>query len=610
MLLKFIFISLFIILTLSSHNVAAQEVHQNKDTAKVYRNIQRFSQKRKFTKFLYRLIFRPIATKATITKSTKTIPLNPIYCDYDGKIIRNINIVVIDPFGYTIQDTLITSQGFLPKLGNEFHIKTQAFTIRNMLLIKTNTSFDSLKVKESERLIRSQGYIYDVLFNFKRTSETSDSVDISIRVLDEWSLAPDFALSSNHITLGLNDKNIAGLGHNFNNSYDINRANGNESILANYVIPNFKNTYISTTLNYQSDEEHNYISSLDIERPFYSPLTKWAGGLLISRQLSASSLSNNEGSSILFTTRINTLDAWGAKAWQIFKGNSVGRRTTKLILSGRLLSIHFLEKPTAQYDSLNKYNDDNLWLAGIGICTREYVKDKYIFNFGVTEDVPVGRTYGIVAGYELKNAERDYLGFRYATGNYYPFGFISTDIEYGTYVYGSKPQQGVFIASANYFTGLFEIGNWKLRQFVQPELTIGIKRLNTDSLTLKVNQEFNGFNSTALKGTQRFILNLQTQSYAPWNLAGFRFGPYLVLSLGMLGNESTGFRNSQIYSQISVGFLIKNEYWVLNTLQFSFSYYPTIPGNGENIFKSNKIKTTDFGFTNFDLGKPGTVVYQ
>ena len=59
-----------------------------------------------------------------------------------------------------------------------------------------------------------------------------------------------------------------------------------------------------------------------------------------------------------------------------------------------------------------------------------------------------------------------------------------------------------------------------------------------------------------------------------------------------------------------LGLLFKNEYLVLDYFQVSISFYPIIPGNGENVFKINPTSTTDFGFQDFVLGKPSTIVYQ
>ncbi|WP_300097128.1 hypothetical protein [Flavobacterium sp.] len=64
------------------------------------------------------------------------------------------------------------------------------------------------------------------------------------------------------------------------------------------------------------------------------------------------------------------------------------------------------------------------------------------------------------------------------------------------------------------------------------------------------------------------------------------------------------------FSQIGIGFLITNNYLVFRNFQISLAFYPTIPGNGNNIFKTNSFETTDFGFQDFGLDKPRTVIYK
>jgi hypothetical protein len=103
---------------------------------------------------------------------------------------------------------------------------------------------------------------------------------------------------------------------------------------------------------------------------------------------------------------------------------------------------------------------------------------------------------------------------------------------------------------------------------------------------------------------------LQTQSYAPWNLIGFHFGPFLTFSAGMVGDAVKGFKNSKLYSQIGFGVLIKNENLIFNTFQISISFFPLIPGIGQDIFKMNSFSTTDFGFRDFEIGKPAIVMYR
>jgi hypothetical protein len=106
------------------------------------------------------------------------------------------------------------------------------------------------------------------------------------------------------------------------------------------------------------------------------------------------------------------------------------------------------------------------------------------------------------------------------------------------------------------------------------------------------------------------LFTSQTQFYAPWNFIGFHFGPYFNFSLGMLGDAAKGFRESKLYSQIGLGVLIKNDNLVMNAFQISISFYPVIPGKGNNVYKLNSFQTTDFGFRDFEIGKPEPVVFR
>ena len=209
------------------------------------------------------------------------------------------------------------------------------------------------------------------------------------------------------------------------------------------------------------------------------------------------------------------------------------------------------------------------------------------------------------------NSGRYYLGMRFSVGNYHEWGYLSSNFEYGTFFHLARTEQGVFTAVVNYFTGLIEIGKCRFRQFIKPEVTIGINRFpSNDSLTLNEGYGLDGFKNSTLTGTNRLLLTLQTQSYAPWNLFGFRFGPYLNFSLGMLGDDVTGFKNSKVFTQIGLGVLIKNEHLVFNTFQVSISFYPMIPGVGQNVFKMNSYRTFDFGFRDFEIGKPAVAAFR
>jgi hypothetical protein len=218
--------------------------------------------------------------------------------------------------------------------------------------------------------------------------------------------------------------------------------------------------------------------------------------------------------------------------------------------------------------------------------------------------------YGVTGGYQIRNnTGRSYFGARISWGDYIDRGNLSCTFEYGTFVHKAALEQGVFSANARYFSNLFQIGNWRIRQFIKSQVVLGIKRFPIDSLTL--NDEFGipGF-SSSLQGTKKIILTHQTQSYMPGKVLGFRFGPYLICSIGILGDASSGFKNSKVYSQVGIGALIKNDYLVFSNFQLSISYYPSMPGAGYNIFKFNSFVTTDFGFRDFIFGKPEIAAFR
>ena len=601
--------------------VPAQQNKAKTDSSEIYRDIETFSKKRKSTNFIYGIFFKPVDIPIVKKLKVKKKIKQKTYADYEGKIVREIYITTLDPFGYKVADTSVSTQHFLYRMGNKMHIKTLRLTIQNLLLIHKNDSFDSFLVKESERLIRSQKYVHDVSFTVVSASKKSDSVDIYIRELDIWTIIPDGSISTSNFSIGLTDINFLGTGHNFQNTFSNNFENGIYVSNTNYYIPNIRNTYINSTIHFDFDGYNNYKRGFAIDRPFFSPIAKWAAGASIASQNKGDSLLDISQSAlplsdtsifyIPLNSKFNTQDFWAGYAYQIFRGNKEEERATNLILAMRYLHIGYLESPSELYDPLHVYSSENFYVAGLGISTRQYVQDKFVFNYGITEDVPVGKVIGITAGIQKKNnIVRNYYGVRLSMGNYYPWGYVSANIEYGSFWHKNHSEQGVFTVGVNYFTNLLELGNWKIRQFAKPLFTIGINRFPSETLSINNENGIQGFNSISLQGTKKMVLTLQTQTYAPWNLLGFRFGPYFVCSFGMLGNASDGFTKGKLYSQFGFGLLIKNEFLVYSNFQISLSFYPSIPGMGDYIYKMNTNNTTDFGFRDFELGKPETVRFR
>jgi len=601
----FIFLVLF-----SCHQSMAQDTTKTKEETKKYSKIQAYSNKHKFTKFFYKLIFEPVY-QPVVKKNSFSKVKKIKFAAFEGKIIRNININSFDPFGYTVNDSTETPKNFFLRAGNSLHIKTKNFAIKNLLLMRENQPLDSLLVKESARLVRSQRYVSELLLDAKLVSK--DSVDLYIRVLDSWSSIPEIDLTSNKSTFSLNEKNFYGLGHEFYNSYSKNFNGIHDGFSTSYTIPNIKNTFVKTTLAYEIDFDQNFSKLFSIERPFYSTFTKWAGGVSLS-QVYASEITFSPSQTILLQRfKSNFQDYWAGHLVRIFEGNSEYQRSTNFFTTIRFFNKNFIETPFINIQNPDVYANESLYLMSIGISSRKYIQDKYIFNFNIVEDIAAGFSYSVTSGFQNKNnLNRTYIGAKAALGNFFNFGYLGTNFEYGTYINNGSSEESAAVFKATYFTNLEEIGSWKFRQFINPEMVIGMNRPNiiSDKITLNGDSGINGFNSPSLFGTKKLLLNFQTQGYSPWKVTGFRLNPYFRYTIGLIGDDYQSLFSSKLYSQIGVGVIISNDYLVFKSFQLSFSYYPNLPLDGGTLYKTNAIRTNDFGLENFGVSKPELVKYQ
>lgn len=606
--------------------LSAQDKKTVQDSTQLYNKIETYSKKSKYTKMVHRWIFRPKVPKS---KRAPISEENPDYKKFEGKIIRNITIDTKDPFGYSFKDSTEVANSWLEKTGNALHIKSKKLAIRNFLLLKENQPLDTLLMEESERLLRAENYIREVKISPEFVSSAQDSVDISITVLDSWSIIAKAQISGTQTKLNLRERSFIGTGHQFRIGYSKRLEDGNNAYEARYTVPNFKNTFISASGSYAIDYENYYEKTIALDRMFYSPLTRWAGGLFLQERYLARELQNDTLAYVNQNFKFSTQDYWVGHSFRMFKGNSEKERTTNLILSARALLADYKTIPTLEYDSIRFFSDETFFLGSIGIASRQFVEDSYIFNDGITEDVPIGLIYSLTGGIQNKNrSNRLYLGANASYGNYFKWGFLSMNFELGSFFNHSKTEQTTYSFQASYFSHLISLGSkWKMRQFIKPQIVIGINRLNSvgDRLTLNENSDFNGvygnlyldyrngniqgFESREV-GTSKYVIKLQTQFYAPWELLGFHFNPFLNMSVGMLAENNRSWGRNSIYSSFGVGCIIRNDYLVFSSFQLSLAYFPQMPGEGNNVFKTNAFESDDFGFQDFQIGKPRTVMYN
>ena len=118
-----------------------------------------------------------------------------------------------------------------------------------------------------------------------------------------------------------------------------------------------------------------------------------------------------------------------------------------------------------------------------------------------------------------------------------------------------------------------------------------------------------GFKSDrGLMGQQKLMFEYQLQSYTPYQFLGFRISPFFNAMAAAIGdNKKFIFNSNPIYTRFSLGVMLTNDYFVFNNIRFSLSYYPNIPGQGENLIKTNLIDNRDYQMMDFDFSKPNYI---
>ncbi|RYD73714.1 MAG: hypothetical protein EOP53_19610 [Sphingobacteriales bacterium] len=146
-------------------------------------------------------------------KDTTKVSEKP-FNKYENKTIRNINIQVLNPFGYSVNTPVCHDINWFEKLGNRVHYPTRAWIVKNKLLFRKNEQIDAFKISESERLLRQSSYINDAKILVNQVNDSTDSVDVTIYVQDVWGIGVgvtgDPSVPNGDISF--NDNNFLGLG--------------------------------------------------------------------------------------------------------------------------------------------------------------------------------------------------------------------------------------------------------------------------------------------------------------------------------------------------------------------------------------------------------------
>lgn len=586
------------------------------DTLQLYLKIKKAAYRHRFTTFLYHSIFVDPAPVKPLPQDTKVRSddakeSNP-YAPLEGQVIRSIEIQVLDPFGHSITDSSVKVSNPFQKVGNKYHRTSRKWVISNLLLFEENDTLDLLRVSESERLLRSTSYINDARIYVYGDSVAGDSVDIIVMVHDRWTVDAPLVLTLTGGRITLRERNFGGLGQTFEQHLGYQIPSKYYELRGRFRVNNLQQTYISSDYFYTYTRDLKLVG-FSFDRPFYSPLAKWAGGITMYQSWGTffyydTSLAGEN------RTPLNSFnfDTWVAKSYLPPAGKQKNRRITNIIVALRYAGTRHQERPSFLLDSNRFTADRSLYLGSLGFSLAKYYKDRYIFRFGANEDVPEGLLVQLLYGVLKKEFQpiQFYAGVELSKGRHFKkLGYVSAYAVYGTLYNSFSRHNSTLNTGFTYFSNLIVKRQWLFRQFIYLKYIRGFNKPLTERITIRP-EEMYGFNSGLLSGTEKAILNFETVVYAPYNFFGFKFAPLLLAGFGVINSGNMPLDRPPVYQSYATGLLIRNENLLTASFEVTFGMYPRLAEGTSTYVRFNPVTSFTLKIRSFTTGKPNVVGYE
>lgn len=184
------------------------------------------------------------------------------------------------------------------RLANTLHIQTRPGVIERQLLFKSGERLSKRVIDETERLLRSNHYLYDV--QIIPAAYHDGVVDIVVRTRDTWTLAPGISFSraggANTRGASLREYNALGTGVYFG----LTRTSDPDRSATEYRVTQNQAFGGWTTIDYaMAHLDDGRRDTFSVAKPFYALDTRSAGGF-----------------SVMKDTRVDSVYAGGALAGQ------------------------------------------------------------------------------------------------------------------------------------------------------------------------------------------------------------------------------------------------------------------------------------------------------
>jgi outer membrane protein assembly factor BamA len=223
-----------------------------------------------------------------------------------GALIGEVRVVTRNIFD--LQDPREDNAFY--RAANAIHIQTRPGVIEDQILFKRGDRVSVHAIEETERLLRTNRFLYDV--RIVPVAYHDGVVDVEVGTRDTWTLQPGLSASrsggSNRTNIGLTDTNAFGTGILLAVGHfsDPDRTGTLYQISHPHAFDGY--TVIDYSLAQLSDGESRTMS---VTRPFYALDTRWAAGIRTVQDDRINSLFENGTATAKFRHRQQSANAFG-----------------------------------------------------------------------------------------------------------------------------------------------------------------------------------------------------------------------------------------------------------------------------------------------------------
>ncbi len=553
----------------------------------------------KFTQLLYYLAFVP-PTQSDLPDTMQVVKNTTPFEEFSGKVIRNISIKVLPPFGANIYDTGRQAETGIGKALNSVHMNTRKYVVRKNLLFTKGDLLNPDLLADNERLLRNLSAVDNARIIIAQTEPGSDSVDMMVVVKDVWSIGIDVPLiTTDKVRFRIYDANFLGLGDKLttNMSLGLYRAPFYMLEGVSYTYSNIGGSLIDASAGYAADHDGNSNLVFSLGRSFVTNLTKWAGGATVLWETYIQKANDIANIKSIF----NTQGIWLGRAFLLKGQNKVSRA----VVAAAFYRNQYTKRPPVNIDSIRNYDDRMQLLTTLSFSRNNYYLTDYVINFGKIENLPYGHLFQFTIGADHKNSySRLYSGINLSMGNYFDkFGYISAYVKTGGFFDHGSFEDAVFKFNLRYFTPLLKSRDkrYKFRAFYSADYRHAINTPDNNLTIYNANQIFNIKHLPSedyYNGVNILSGRLSTVCFTPWYFYGFHVGLMLEMQAGLVGKRDEPVFQAPAFSSIGVALIIKNDNLIFPAFIVSASFYPSWLGNPRQLqfMVSSNLNTNYYDF--------------